>query len=170
MELASGQAVTAAVLIASTGSAAAIDLARRRIPNAISVTTAAAGVTLAVAGVSGLTLGSSLLGFVAGAALMLPGHVFGGTGAGDVKLFAAAGTLLGAAQTFEAFFFMAIAGGVLAVVVAAARGRLSRTFRRTAALCGRPAAARSLIEAPAEDNRFAYGPAIAAGCLIAVLW
>ena len=79
-------------------------------------------------------------------------------------------TVTAPTRTVEAFLFVAIAGGVLAVLVAAARGRLSRTFGRTAALCRRPAATRNIIESPSENNRFAYGPAIAAGCLCAVLW
>ena len=45
---------------------------------------------------------------------MLPGHLFGATGAGDVKLFAAAGTLLGPSDMVLAFVATAIAGGVLA--------------------------------------------------------
>ena len=60
--------------------------------------------------------------------MMLPGHVFGATGAGDVKLFAAAGTLLGSGRIVTAFLFVAIAGGVLAVVIAIRRGRLGRTM------------------------------------------
>ena len=49
---------------------------------------------------------------------MLPGHVIGATGAGDVKLFAALGTFLGPSRTGIAFLYMAIAGAVLAAVVA----------------------------------------------------
>ena len=51
---------------------------------------------LAATGISGISLASSLLGFFLGFLLMLPGHVLGATGAGDVKLFAAAGAVLGA--------------------------------------------------------------------------
>ena len=59
--------------------------------------------------------------------MMLPGHVFGATGAGDVKLFAAAGTMLGSGRIVRAFLYVAIAGGVLAVAIAIRRGRLGRT-------------------------------------------
>lgn len=131
--------------------------------------TAIAGVTLAAAGLTGITLWSSLAGLGIGFVLMMPGHVLGATGAGDVKLFAAAGSLLGAAQTFEAFLFVAIAGGALALLVACTRGRLAHTIGRMASLFGR-SATRSEIESPAENNRFAYGPAIAVGCIVAALW
>ena len=169
MEFTGPQAVTLAALAASTGIATIGDLAHRRIPNALSLATAAAGVVLASAGLTGITLWSSLAGLGIGFALMMPGHVLGATGAGDVKLFAAAGTLLGAAQTFEAFLFVAIAGGVVALAVACMRGRLARTIARTARLFGRTAT-RAEIESPTEHNRFAYGPAIAVGCIVAALW
>src|SRR5688500_19812807 len=42
-------------------------------------------------------------------------------GAGDVKLFAAAGTLLGSGRITTAFLYVAIAGGVFAVAIAIRR-------------------------------------------------
>jgi Flp pilus assembly protein protease CpaA len=65
---------------------------------------------------------------------MMPGHIFGATGAGDVKLLAAAGALLGPKDTIYAFLYTAIAGGVLALVVAVARRRLSQTLESTSRL------------------------------------
>ena len=38
---------------------------------------------------------AALGGIAVGLAVMLPGHLIGATGAGDVKFFAALGTLLG---------------------------------------------------------------------------
>ena len=169
MDTSNVQLVSLAVVTASTVIASAIDLKHRRIPNTLSLATAVTGVALAAAGLTGITLWSSLVGLGLGLVLMLPGHLFGATGAGDVKLFAAAGTVLGASQTFQAFLFVAIAGGVLAVAVAARRGRLTHTVTTTAALCGRSSSARPEIESPAADNRFAYGPAIAIGCIAAAL-
>lgn len=156
-------------LCATLGSAALVDSARRKIPNVISLGTAATGVVLAATGVSGISLTSALLGFFLGFMLMLPGHVLGATGAGDVKLFAAAGAVVGAGQIVPAFLLTAIAGGLLAVGIAWWRGRLLRTFRLTARLFGQSAGAKSDIEATGEHNRFPYGPAIAVGCVLAVL-
>jgi len=130
---------------------------------------AAAGVGFAAMGVSRITLASSTMGLVIALVMMLPGHVFGATGAGDVKFFAAAGALLGAGRVLPAFLFMAIAGGVFAVGIAWRRGRLAQTFQRTARLCGRDADARAAIESPAAHNRFPYGPAIAVGSVLAAL-
>lgn len=158
-----------AALSAGLGTAAVIDIRSRRIPNVVCVATAAAGLTLSTVGISGITVTSALAGLAYGFLMMLPGHVFGATGAGDVKLFAAAGTLLGSGRIATAFLFVALAGGVLAVVIAIRRGRLGRTMGLAARLLGRPHKLKTEIEAPAEHNRFSYGPAIAIGCVIAML-
>jgi prepilin peptidase CpaA len=158
-----------ATLVGGTGSAAAIDIARRRIPNVVSLGLAAVGVVLAASGLSGVTLTASLAGFAVALVLMLPGHVLGATGAGDVKLFAAVGAVLGVGRVVDAFLWVALAGGALAIGIAWQRGRLARTLARTARLCGQPAETRKTIEAPAEHNRFPYGPAIAVGAVLAAL-
>jgi prepilin peptidase CpaA len=100
---------------------------------------------------------------------MLPGHLIGATGAGDVKLFAAMGTLVGPSHILRAFFFTIVAGGFLAVAVAAKRGRLQQTLGRTAALVATGGSNAAEIEAPIENNRFAYAPAIAVGVTLAAL-
>jgi prepilin peptidase CpaA len=146
-----------------------IDARRRRIPNAVSAAVMATGFTLAVLGASGISPASALFGLIVGFLLMLPGHTLGATGAGDVKLFAAAGTLLGAEKILPAFVWVALAGGLFAIVVAWQRGRLGRTVQFTSKLVRRPADAKPTIESPGEHNRFPYGPAIAVGCVIAAL-
>jgi len=161
--------IVLAALTAGLGTAAVIDIRHHRIPNVVCVTTAAAGLVLATVGVNSITVTSALAGLAFGFLMMLPGHVFGATGAGDVKLFAAAGTLLGSGRIVTAFLYVAIAGGVLAVVIAIRRGRLGRTVGMAARLLGRPSTSKTAIESPAEHNRFSYGPAIAIGCVIAML-
>jgi prepilin peptidase CpaA len=162
-------AAVLAALVGGTGSAAVVDIARRRIPNQLSFGLAVAGMLMAATGASGISVRASLAGFFVGLVLMLPGHVLGATGAGDVKLFAAAGAVLGIGRVFEAFLFVAIAGGLLAIGVAWQRGRLTRTLAQTARLCGQPVEARKAIESTGEPNRFPYGPAIAVGSVLAAL-
>jgi prepilin peptidase CpaA len=98
---------------------------------------------------------------------MLPGHVIGRTGAGDVKLLAALGTLLGPRSIAMAFLYAAIAGGALAVLVAMRRRRLSETLEGPAMLVCSGGTNAAEIEKPTADNRFAYAPAIAIGAVIA---
>ena len=155
-------------LAASGCAAAAIDLRTRRVPNALTLSLAAAGLAVAAAGIGRVSLAGSLAGLAIGVALMLPGHLFGATGAGDVKLFGASGALLGPAAIVAAFVYTAIAGGVLALVVALGRGRLQRTLGSAAGLVTGAAKAAD-VEAATENNRFPYAPAIAVGAIVAAI-
>jgi prepilin peptidase CpaA len=162
-------ALVVAILAAATGLAAVIDLRTRRIPNALTGSLAIVGFGMAATQLGSVGIGGALIGAALGCAFMLPGNVFGATGAGDVKLFAAAGALLGPAPTVRAFFFTAVAGGVLALIVALRRRRLAQTIGGTARLVANGMSAKAAIESPAADNRFAYAPAIAIGVVMAAL-
>ena len=151
------------------GPARLVDLRTRRIPNWLTLSLTACGLTLAALQVSGLSLMGALAGFGLGLVLMLPGHVVGATGAGDVKLFAAMGTVLGPSRIAVAFFYTTIVGGVLALIVAVNRRRLRDTVERTAAFVSTGGANVGEIEGSAADNRFAYAPAIALGTLAVAL-
>jgi prepilin peptidase CpaA len=156
-------------VVAGTGTGAAIDMWTRRVPNPLTAGLAMIGVIFAVCGISGLTMGASLGGIAVGLLLMLPGHMIGATGAGDVKLFAAAGALIGPRHTLTAFFYTVLAGGVIAIVISLWRGRLRQTVGDTAWLIATAGANAPAIESPLENNRFAYAPAIAVGTMLAVL-
>jgi prepilin peptidase CpaA len=167
----SSDALVTAIVAVGMGAAAVIDLRTRRIPNILTATLAAIGVGLAAAGLGRVGLGASLLGCLLGLAFMMPGHVFGATGAGDVKLLAAAGALLGPTDTIYAFLYTAIAGGVLALAVAVSRRRFTQTLTSAGALMSGSGPARTAIESTSSDNRFAYAPAIAIGVvLVALSW
>jgi prepilin peptidase CpaA len=158
-----------ATVTAGAGTGAAIDMWTRRVPNPLTVLLASSGVAFAALGLSGITIGGSLTGCALGLALMLPGHLVGATGAGDVKLFAALGAVIGPAPIATAFVYTALAGGVMAIVVAIRRRRLQRTLGRAAQLIATAAGNSAAIESPLEDNRFAYAPAIAVGTMLAAL-
>ena len=160
--------VLAAVAL-SGGAAATIDLRTRRVPNQLTLAIGVLGLTLSVLHVTHVTPAGALAGFVLGLLLMLPGHFIGATGAGDVKLFAAIGTLLGPAHIVVAFLYTAIAGGLLAVIVAMRRRRLQETMERTAAFVRTGGSNVGEIERGTANNRFAYAPAIAIGALAALV-
>ena len=63
----------------------------------------------------------SLVGTVVGLALLLPAYAIGGMGAGDVKLLAGVGAWVWGNDTLYAFAVSAIVGGVIAVLMVAAR-------------------------------------------------
>lgn len=111
---------------------------------------------------------SALLGFVLGGLVMLPGYLWGGTGGGDVKLFAAIGAFLGPDPVVRVFLYSAVAGGLLAVAIAVSRGRLISTVRGVGRLVAAPRQTKKEIEAAGAVHRFPYGPAIATGTLLVV--
>src|SRR6266566_5213538 len=160
---------TVCAVLAGGASSAIVDLYTRRVPNELTLGIGALGVTLAAMRMTGVSVPGALGGFALGLVLMLPGHVIGATGAGDVKLFAALGTLLGPSRTGVAFLYTALAGGVLVVIVACRRRRLSATVERTARLVRTGGGNAPEIERATENNRFAYAAAIAAGALAAAL-
>ncbi len=157
-------ALSIGVLIATV-----VDLRSRRIPNQLTAAMAVTGLALAAAGWSGVSIPASVAGLVAGLGLMLPGHLLGATGAGDVKLMAATGSILGVHLIVNAFLFTAIAGGLLAVMVALQRRRLQTTLSGTGRLISAPAGVPGQLRSSLPVSRFAYGPAIAVGSIVAAL-
>jgi prepilin peptidase CpaA len=157
-------------IVLSIGLTAAIvtDVRTRRIPNWLTGAIAGAGFGLACGGGT-VTPMHALLGLLTGLLLMMPGHVIGAMGAGDVKLMAAVGSVIGPGLVLHAFLYSAVTGGVLAIAVAARRGRLATTLQDTGRLVTATAGARQAIESPARANRFAYGPAIAVGTLVSMV-
>ena len=93
----------------------------------------------------------------------------GATGAGDVKLMAAVGAILGIQLVVTAFLFTAIAGGVLAVAVALRRRRLAATLAGTGRMISAPGDLRREVREASPVSRFAYGPAIALGSVMAAI-
>lgn len=154
------------LVVAAGIAAAAIDLSTRRVPNSLTGAIAMSGVLLAVSGYGRLGPGAALAGCLVGLLIMLPGHLFGATGGGDVKLMAALGTLLGPADIITAFLFTAIAGGILALMVAIHRRRLRETLGSTVKVA---TGTRVNADQIGAHNTFAYAPAIAIGAALAAI-
>jgi prepilin peptidase CpaA len=106
------------------------DVRYRRIPNAFVLATLASGVGMHAifGGLSGV--GSSLLGCLIAFGLMFMLHIFGAMGAGDVKLFAAIGAVMGAPLVLPTFIVVLITGGLLALVSIVRAGVLMTTMQR----------------------------------------
>ena len=156
------------VLAAALATAVVTDVRTRRIPNWLTGALAAAGFGMAFGG-GVVTPVQAALGLLTGLMLMMPGHLIGATGAGDVKLMAAVGAVVGPGMALRAFVLTAVIGGVFAVAVAMRRGRLTETIYGTTQLVTAPVASRPALTDTSRANRFAYGPAIAIGTLLSFM-
>jgi len=98
------------------------DLRRRQISNSITVSGLAAGLVYGTAAGGLVGLGRSAGGAVLGFALFLIFYCLGGMGAGDLKLAAAFGALLGPAGISLAALLAAPIGAMIAAVCLLWRG------------------------------------------------
>jgi prepilin peptidase CpaA len=146
------------------------DVRYRRIPNPFVIATLISGLTMNVffAGAAGAvaSLGGCVLAFL----LMFMLHVFGGMGAGDVKLFAAIGSVIGAHLVLPAFLVVVLTGGLLALVSVIRSGIFTTTMHRVLQiLVGLlPGWQMPKFAIPADRKlTIPYGAAITIGAIIA---
>jgi prepilin peptidase CpaA len=92
------------------------DIRHRSLPNWLTGAGMAAGLLLHAANGGWRGLAFAAAGAALGFAILLPFHLLGTMGGGDVKLMAAFGALLGPAGILPAAVLAAIFGGVWAVV------------------------------------------------------
>jgi prepilin peptidase CpaA len=106
------------------------DVRYRRIPNAFVLATLVSGVVINTiyGGWKGTlaSLGGCAIAFM----LMFILHIFGAMGAGDVKLFAAVGSLTGAHLVLPTFLIVILTGGALALLLTLRSGSIRATMQR----------------------------------------
>jgi prepilin peptidase CpaA len=117
---------TAWLVTAFLVEAAIIDGWKLKVPNWLTYHMAAGGLAYAAYSGGWGAVGTSLLGLALGLALLMPLHMIGGMGAGDVKLLAGVGAWVGPQVVLGAFVVSAMAGGVMALAMAAASGEFDR--------------------------------------------
>jgi prepilin peptidase CpaA len=158
-------------LLALVAGAAVSDLATRRIPNKLLLLALLAAIPLQSA--AGAVV-PALLGLATGLLLFLPLYLLRGMAAGDVKLMATVGAFAGPAATFQIAILAWCAGGAMALVLLACRGRLRAALANLRSLL-RPllmrAAGMPALAEPAGPSvgSMPYGLAIALGT-IGFLW
>ena len=139
--------------------AAVIDLRSRRIPNWLVLAAFASGLVLHVGrdGMSGLAMavGGAALGLL----VFAPLYLIRAIGAGDVKLIAALGSLLGPQALVSVLVYCAIAGGVMSALLLARQGLLRASLANV--LMNPLHISRSGAKAP-------YGVAIASGVYLSM--
>jgi prepilin peptidase CpaA len=146
------------------------DVRYRRIPNPFVLATLISGVTLnfVLGGVHGAlgSIGGCVLAFI----LMFILHIFGAMGAGDVKLFAAIGSVIGAHLVLPTFVVVVLTGGLLALVTTLRSGVFVTTMHRVLQiLVGLlPGWQMPKFSVPADRRlTIPYGAAITIGAIIA---
>ena len=148
------------------------DLQTRRIPNPLVLTLAVLG--FAYSAMVPATLWGALWGtlrafegFGVGMACWLPFYVLNWLGAGDVKLFAAAGAWLGPGRAVEGSVIAALAGGVLGLIWMLH----SRGLRDSIETLGIAATLPGVLSDRSPEARstrsLPYGVALAAGAICA---
>ena len=105
-----------------------MDVRYRRIPNKLVCATLFAGISLNLVFRGWHGLASSLEGMVVAFAMMFVLHAIGTMGAGDVKLFAAVGSIVGISSVPQTLMIVALMGGVLAVAKMIYARRVGRTM------------------------------------------
>ncbi len=150
------------------------DIRAFRIPNWLTYSALAVGIShfTLVNGYEGFLF--SLAGAGAGFALLIGPYLFGGTGAGDVKLLGAIGSFLGAQGVFNVFLFSCLLGGAFALLLLASKGLLIGTFKRYGAILKGFFITRHLVYIPPNKNerqiKVRFGLAIALGTGSYLFW
>ena len=147
------------------------DARYRRIPNAFVLATLVAGLSVntIINGTEGAlaSLGGCALAF----GLMFMLHIFGAMGAGDVKLFAGIGSVVGASLVVPTFLVVVLTGGALAVVTMLRAGTVRETLWRVVQIFVGflPGWEMPRFSVPAERRyTIPYGVAITVGSLISL--
>ncbi len=106
------------------------DVRYRRIPNPFVLAGLVGGLLINTLAWGWAGLLSSAEGCLAAFGLMLLLHIFGAMGAGDVKLFAAVGAIVGIKLVLPTFFVVLLTGGILAVWTMLRAGAVAVTMHR----------------------------------------
>ncbi|HLY16050.1 MAG TPA: A24 family peptidase [Bryobacteraceae bacterium] len=119
------------ILLLAVALAMVTDLRSRRIPNWLTVSTLLLGFALNAllaypSPLEGVWLATKGFAFAFGLNLVM--YMLHMTGAGDVKLLAAVGAMVGCSDFVGIFLLTALIGGVLAVVLMLVKGRVRQTL------------------------------------------
>lgn len=149
--------------------ACASDLRTRRIPNLLVLLVAVTGIAIAAVSMSWVDgLLKAGAGLATGLAIWLPFYLLRMLGAGDVKLFAAASTFLGARAAVEGALYTAIYGGIVALAFMIIHSGWTSTLLGVTHAAQLPTLVRN--DPSSKRRRLPYALAISGGVLTALWW
>lgn len=169
-------AVLKFVLLSVVVVAAVYDLRFRRIPNWVSLSGLVLGLgcNTLFSGLAGLRLAG--LGFLCAFGVYLLLYMIRAMGAGDVKLMAAVGSIVGLGNWFQVFLATALVGGVLALITIISKQRFRQTLGNVGLITSEllqfraPVHADSRLDYRHRDAiRLPHGVAIASGSIVFLL-
>ncbi len=155
--------------------AAWIDVRSHRIPNWLVAAGVVCGLALNGLLSTGLGMVVALQGLGLGVLLLLPLYVLRAMGAGDVKLMGMVGAFVGPQAIIGITLLTFLAGGVMALLVALSKGRLTRMLGNVrgmlyGAIIRASAREKPEIDVPQSVGKLPYAVAIAAGTLLFFSW
>lgn len=143
--------------------AASLDVVRRRIPNAVAIAIAAAGIAAQLAGGGPRAAGSGVVAALGIGAVLAPFWLRGGIGGGDLKLGAAAAVWVGLPRAPHYLLASALAGAILAIACYALSSRAARASIRSNLRALHAPAWREAAASVESPRLVPYGLAFAAG-------
>ncbi|WP_419955713.1 A24 family peptidase [Neobacillus niacini] len=152
------------------------DIKTRKIFNYITFPTMLFGLfyNLLISGVDGLLFSGK--GFLIGLALLFIPYMLGGMGAGDVKLMAAIGALMGTSFIFYSFIYTALIGGLIALLLIIKTKGVIKTIKSFSFNFTNVVFLKSSLGSIILSNEkinsisFPYGVAIVLGTLCTLVW
>ena len=109
---------------------AVIDTSTKKIPNAIVLTIFVIGLCFNSLTFEGIGLWGSIIGFSVGLIIMLPSYSFAGMGAGDVKLMAAIGSVVGFNKILDVVLYSYLIIFVISLLFIILKGDLTKLLVR----------------------------------------
>ena len=161
MALAAGVVFSAILVAAAIG-----DLRTRRIPNRTVAVLAILGIAYSVTRAPVLPgLSQAGGGILVGLACWLPFYALGWLGAGDVKLYAAAGSWLGPGRSVEGALIGALFGAVLSLIWMVKSHGMKNTAQTLGMAAATPDMLSPGVAGSGKQSSMPYGVAIAFGAL-----
>jgi len=173
MEIIAFESIPIAVLMAGLYTASIIDFRTHKIPNFLVLLLLLAGIgfQVAMSGLDGIL--NAFSGIMVGLLILFPLFYFGGIGAGDVKLMAAAGAFMNAPLTFISILLSVYFATFIGIFLLFIRGGLRTYVSRYILMAKTSFHTGKLLYIPPKEGevarqKFPCAIAIALGCTSAL--
>jgi prepilin peptidase CpaA len=149
------------------------DIKYRKILNIVTLPAILFGIvfSLITSGLAGFLFSGK--GFIVGLSLLLIPYLLGGMGAGDVKLMAAIGAMMGTSFVFYSFIYTALIGGIIGLIIIFKTNGFKNTIKSflfNVVFLRSSLGSIILSNDKKSSISFPYGIAIVLGTLCTLIW